>query len=54
MVDGPDSSLLLQVEFYFSDSNVPRDVFLISKIQEDPEVHTSSADPCLQDSCPGK
>ena len=28
----------LQVEFYFSDSNLPRDKFLRDKIQEDPEV----------------
>ena len=27
-----------QVEFYFSDSNLPRDKFLRDKIQEDPEV----------------
>ena len=27
-----------QVEFYFSDSNAPRDAFLLSKIQADPEV----------------
>ncbi len=28
----------LQVEFYFSDSNLPRDKFLREKIEEDPEV----------------
>lgn len=28
----------LQVEFYFSDSNLPRDKFLRDKIEEDPEV----------------
>ena len=27
-----------QVEFYFSDSNAPRDKFLLSKIEADPEV----------------
>lgn len=27
-----------QVEFYFSDSNAPRDAFLLGKIQADPEV----------------
>ena len=27
-----------QVEFYFSDSNAPRDTFLLSKIEADPEV----------------
>ena len=32
--------LLLQVEFYFSDSNVPRDVFLIGKIKDDPQVRS--------------
>ena len=29
-----------QVEFYFSDSNAPRDKFLLSKIEADPEVST--------------
>ena len=27
-----------QVEFYFSDSNAPRDAFLLGQIQADPEV----------------
>lgn len=27
-----------QVEFYFSDSNAPRDKFLLGKINEHPEV----------------
>ena len=27
-----------QVEFYFSDSNAPRDAFLLAKIESDPEV----------------
>ena len=29
---------LSQVEFYFSDSNAPRDKFLMEQIQADPEV----------------
>lgn len=33
-----DVPMLMQVEFYFSDSNLPRDKFLREKIQEDPEV----------------
>ena len=32
------SAAVKQVEFYFSDSNAPRDAFLLSKIQADPEV----------------
>lgn len=32
------SGLFLQLEFYFSDSNLPRDKFLRGKTQEDPEV----------------
>jgi hypothetical protein len=31
-------SAVLQVEFYFSDSNVPRDNFLQGKMRENPEV----------------
>lgn len=38
----------MQVEFYFSDSNVPRDNFLRSKIDEDPEV-TGHAHPMWLD-----
>lgn len=30
--------LLGQVEFYFSDSNLPRDVFLCEKVDEDPQA----------------
>ncbi len=32
-----------QVEFYFSDSNLPRDVFLCSKVDADPEVRARAA-----------
>lgn len=28
----------VQIEFYFSDSNLPRDVFMAERIAEDPEV----------------
>ena len=28
----------VQIEFYFSDSNLPRDVFMAERITEDPEV----------------
>lgn len=31
----------LQVEFYFSDSNAPRDKFLLQQIQADPEVRAA-------------
>lgn len=33
-----DRRCCLQVEFYFSDSNAPRDKFLLQQIQADPEV----------------
>ena len=42
--DGPFSSpqiicvVRLQIEFYFSDSNLPRDVFMADQIAADPEV----------------
>ena len=32
----------VQVEFYFSDSNLPRDPFLCGKVEEDPEASTNS------------
>ena len=28
----------VQIEFYFSDSNLPRDAFMAERIAEDPEV----------------
>lgn len=35
-------AMCVQVEFYFSDSNVPRDNFLLGKIEEDPEVRAAA------------
>jgi hypothetical protein len=35
---GTRAAAVKQVEFYFSDSNAPRDAFLLGKIQADPEV----------------
>lgn len=34
------SCVTAQVEFYFSDSNLPRDKFLREKIEADPQVGT--------------
>ena len=33
----------LQIEFYFSDSNAPRDKFLLEKIKSHPEVNCQQA-----------
>ena len=34
----PEIAVDEQVEFYFSDSNAPRDMFLMGKIEAHPEV----------------
>lgn len=31
----------MQVEFYFSDSNLPRDKFLLEQVKNDEEVHST-------------
>jgi La domain len=35
--------LRLQIEFYFSDSNLPRDAFLLSAVEEAPDGFVSLA-----------
>lgn len=41
LLDDVRKSVQRQVEFYFSDSNLPRDKFLREKIEEDPEGYVS-------------
>lgn len=38
--------MMLQIEFYFSDSNLPRDVFMADQIAADPEVSSSQPSVC--------
>lgn len=42
---------LLQIEFYFSDSNLPRDKFLSERVAADPEGYVDIALLCIFQVC---
>lgn len=47
----PPTPPLLQIEFYFSDSNLPRDKFLSERVAADPEGYVDIALLCIFQVC---